>query len=121
ARREVDDHLIADLRSNRVRDRLEILDLVARRAVYFARVDVDHRAALVHYPPRLRAVLLGRVRARRALLAVGQRARDRARDDDGVLHAHARASVRSAPLMGMLALLARLTAPSVLIALLSYV
>src|SRR5207248_7103740 len=34
--------------------------------------------------------------------------------------AHARASVRSAPLMGMLALLARLTAPSVLIALLSY-
>ena len=88
AGRVVDDHRVADLGADRVGDRLEVLDLIARRAVRAARVDVDHHAALVHDPPRLGRVLLGRVGNRRALLAIGDRPGDRAGDDDGILEAH---------------------------------
>ncbi len=77
-----------DLGADRLGDRLEVLDLIARRAVGRARVDVDHHPALVHDPPRLGGVLAGRVGDRRALLAVGDRAGDRAGDDDRVLEAH---------------------------------
>ena len=69
---------VADLGPDRVADRLEVLDLVGRRAVGRARVDVDVDAALVDDPPRLGRVLRRRVRDRRALLAVGDRAGDRA-------------------------------------------
>src|SRR4051794_1396605 len=87
ARRVVDDHVV-DGAEDRVGDRLEVLDLVARHALTRTRVDVDHRAALVHDPLRLRAVLLGRVRNRWALVAVGNRAADGVGDDYGVLEAH---------------------------------
>src|SRR6185295_6455328 len=65
----------------------EVLDLVGGHAIGRARVYVDHRAALVHRPLGLGGVLLGRVGDRRALLAVRHRARDRARDDRGVVEA----------------------------------
>ena len=82
AGRVVDDHVVHRA-ADRLGDRAEVLHLVARHAVGRARVDVDHRAALVHRPLRLRRVLLGRVRDRRALLAVRHRSRDRAGDDAG--------------------------------------
>ena len=78
-----------DLGDDRIGDRLEVLDLVARRAVGTAGVDVDHRRPLVDRPSRLGRVLGRRVGNRRALLAVGERARDRAGDDDRVVEAHA--------------------------------
>ena len=51
-------------------------------------MDVDVDTALVDDPPRLGRVLLRRVGDRRALLAVGDRARDRAGDYDRIFHAH---------------------------------
>jgi hypothetical protein len=87
ARRVVDDD-VADLTQDRLGDRAEVLDLVARRAVRAAGVDVDHRAALVDDPARLGRVLLRGVRDRRALVAVGDRAGDRAREDDRIVEAH---------------------------------
>ncbi len=51
-------------------------------------MDVDVDTALVDDPPRLGGVLGGRVRDRRALLAVRQRTGDRAGDDGGVVDAH---------------------------------
>ncbi len=54
AGRVVDDHVV-DLGVDRLGDRAEVLDLVARRAVRRASVDVDHRAALVDDPARLGA------------------------------------------------------------------
>ena len=86
AGRVVDDHVV-DLGEDRLGDRAEVLDLVGRHAVRRARVDVDLRAALVDDPPRLGRVLLRRVGDRRALVAVGDRARDRAADDHRVLEA----------------------------------
>ena len=83
AGRVVDDH-VADLAADRLGDRAEVLDLVGGDAVGSAGVDVDLRSALVDGPPRLGRVLLRRVRDRRALVAVGDRARDRAGDDHGV-------------------------------------
>ena len=74
AGRVVDDH-VADLGQDRLGDRLEVLDLVGRRAVGLAGVDVDLRGALVDRAPRLRRVLLRRVGDRRALVAVGDHAR----------------------------------------------
>ena len=85
AGRVVDDHRVADLGADRVGDRAEVLDLIARRAVRAAGVDVDVTPPSSDDPPRLGGVLLGRVRDRRALVAVGDRAGDRAGDDDGVL------------------------------------
>src|SRR5205807_967054 len=76
-----------DLGPDRLGDVPEVLDLVAGRPVGAARVDVDHHAALVGDAARLGAVLLGRVRDRRALVAVGQRSGDRAGDDDGIVEA----------------------------------
>ena len=73
AGREVDDRRVADRAPDRIADRQEILDLVARRPVGLARVDVDVDTALVDDPARLGGVLLGRVRDRRALVAVGDR------------------------------------------------
>ena len=85
---EVDDHLVPDLLADGVGDGHEVLHLIARRAVLFAGVDVDHHAPLVHDPAGLGGVLGGGVGDRGALLAVGDRARDRARDHDRVLDAH---------------------------------
>src|SRR5439155_7959878 len=73
---------------DRVGDRSEVLDFVRRRPVWPARVDVDRHPALVDDPARLGTVLLGRVGNGRALVAVGDRARDRAGDDGGILDAH---------------------------------
>src|SRR5205807_7215686 len=87
-RREVDDRRVADLVDDRLLDRNEVLDLVARAAIGSARVDVDVDPALVHDPARLRRVLLGRVGDRGALVAVGDRSRDRAGDHDRVRDAH---------------------------------
>ena len=89
AGRVVDDHVV-DGAVDRLGDRPEVLDLERRHALWRARVDVDHRCALVHRPLRLGGVLLGRVRDRRALLAAGHGTRDRANDDRRVLEpAHA--------------------------------
>ena len=85
---EVDDHRVADRAPDRIANREEVLDLVARGPVGLARVDVDVHAALVDDPSRLGRVLLGGVRDRRALFAVGDRPADRARDDDRVFDAH---------------------------------
>ena len=82
--RVVDDHIV-DLGPDRLGDRAEVLDLVARDALRRARVDVDLRTTLVDDPPSLGGVLLGRVGNRRALVAIGDCARDRAADDDGIL------------------------------------
>ena len=76
--------VLADLGADRVGDRAEVLDLVRRRPVRRARVEVDHHAALVDDPPRLGRVLRRRVGNRRALLARGQRARDGAGQDHGI-------------------------------------
>src|SRR4051794_15737205 len=92
ARRVVDDHVV-DGAEDRVGDRLEVLDLVARHALTRTRVDVDHRAALVHDPLRLRAVLLGRVRNRWALVAVGNRAGNAVGDHNRIGKAHAHSSL----------------------------
>ena len=86
AGRVVDDHVV-DLGPDRLGDRLEVLDLVGRRPVRGAGVDVDLRGALVDRAPRLGRVLLGRVGDRRALVAVRDRARDRVADDHRVLEA----------------------------------
>ena len=86
AGRVVDDH-VADLVQDRLGDRAEVLDLVARGAVGGAGVDVDLRGALVDRAPRLGRVLLRRVGDRRALVAVRDRARDRAADDHRVVEA----------------------------------
>ena len=94
ARRVVHDHVV-HLGADRIGDRAEVLDLVARHAVGRAGVDVDHRPALVHDPPRLGRVLLGRVGDGRALVAVGDRAGDRAGDHHGVLEAAHDAALRS--------------------------
>jgi hypothetical protein len=88
AGRVVDDRRVADLGADRLGDRAKVLDGVARGAVGPARVDVDHHAALVDDAPRLRRVLGRRVGDRRALIAVGQGAGDRARDDGRVVEAH---------------------------------
>jgi hypothetical protein len=91
--RVVDDH-VADLGQDRLGDRLEVLDLVGGGAVRFAGVDVDLRSALVDRSPRLRRVLLRRVGNRRALVAVGDHAADRAADDQRVVErAHDASSV----------------------------
>ena len=95
ARRVVDDEPVADLGLDRLRDRPEILDLVRRRALRRARVQVHHHAALVHHPPRLGRVLGGRVGDRRALLARGERARHGAGEDDGVVDRRATLSQRA--------------------------
>ena len=84
--RVVDDHVV-DLGSDRLGDRLEVLDLIGGGAVRGAGVDVDLRGALVDRPASLGRVLLGRVGDRRALVAVGDRARDRVADDHRVLEA----------------------------------
>src|SRR5437763_596404 len=86
--REVDDRLVADFVHDRILDRLEVLDLVARRALARARVYVNVDPALVHDPPRLGGVLLGGVWDRRALIAVGDRPRDRASDHRRILKGH---------------------------------
>src|SRR5262249_23982187 len=79
----VDDHVV-HLGLDRFSDRAEVLDLIARRPVRRAGVDVDLRAPLDDRPPGLGRVLLRRVRNRRALLAIGDRPRDGAADDRGV-------------------------------------
>ena len=87
AGRVVDDH-VADLGADRLGDRAEVLDLVARRAV-----GPCGRGCGSSTPPSSTirrasaAYSLGRVGDRRALLAIGERARDRAGDDDGVVEA----------------------------------
>ena len=83
AGREVDDDV--DLGADRLGDRAEVLDLVARQPVRRARVDVDHARALVDGAARLGRVLLRRVRDRGALVAVRDGARDRAGEQDGVV------------------------------------
>jgi uncharacterized membrane protein YeaQ/YmgE (transglycosylase-associated protein family) len=98
ARGVVDDH-VAGLGQDRLGDRAEVLDLIGRRAVRRAGVDVDHRAALVDDPPGLGRVLLRRVRDRRALVPVGDRARDRAGEDHGVVEAHAAPGKWDVPLL----------------------
>ena len=80
-------NLIALLDYNKIQSfgrTAEVLDLEARRAVWAARVDVDHRPAIVDDPARLRAILLRRVGDRRALVAVRDGAGDRAGKDDRV-------------------------------------
>ena len=100
AGRVVDDHVV-HLGLDRLGDRPEVLDLVAGHAVGRAGVDVDHRAALVHDPPRLGRVLLRRVGDGRALVAVGDGAADRAGDHDGVLEAaHALSPVLGRSVLG---------------------
>ena len=86
AGRVVDDH-VADLGQDRLGDRAEVLDLIGGRAVRRAGVDVDLRGALVDRAPRLGRVLLRRVGDRRALVAVGDHAADRAADHDRVVEA----------------------------------
>ena len=81
-------HDDVDLGDDRLGDRAEVLDLVARTAVRRARVDVDHARAGVDRAARLGRVLSGRVRDRRALLAVRHGARDRACDQYGVVDCH---------------------------------
>jgi hypothetical protein len=51
-------------------------------------VDVDHHRALVDDPAGLGGVLLGRLGDRRALVAAGDRARDGAGEDHGVVEGH---------------------------------
>src|SRR5207342_1606510 len=86
AGRVVDDHVV-DLGRDGLGDRLEVLDLIGRGSIRAAGVDVDLRGALVDRAACLGRVLLGRVRDRRALVAVGDRAGDRVADDHRVLEA----------------------------------
>ncbi len=82
--RVVDDHVV-DRAADRLGDRLEVLDLVRGRAVGLAGVDVDLGGALLDRAARLGRVLLRRVGDRRALVAVGDHAADRAADDHRVV------------------------------------
>src|SRR5262249_27074887 len=82
----VDDHVV-ELGPDRLGDRPEVLDLVRGGAVRRPRVYVDLGRSLVDRPAGLGRVLLRGVGDRGALVAVGDRARDRVADDHRVLEA----------------------------------